>query len=139
MNVEIFKSNQQLELSFKFNKTIIDKVKSIKGAKFNGNKKLWSVPVELEDELLSIFRQSQISYDFVAKQDENKNETKSVIIVLNQDDFTVKLSIPKSLWSKLCVFKRISSTDKEWVFSKELFMDFYKLCLELNISVIFKV
>ncbi|CAF1108807.1 unnamed protein product [Brachionus calyciflorus] len=69
-------------------KTIIDKIKTIKGAKFNGNKKLWSIPLELEDELLSIFRQSQISYDFVAKQDEKKtNEVKGVITSLKDDDF----------------------------------------------------
>ncbi|CAF0921316.1 unnamed protein product [Brachionus calyciflorus] len=55
MNVEIFKSNQQLELSFKFNKAIIEKVKTIKGAKFNGNQKLWSVPLESQDDLLSTF------------------------------------------------------------------------------------
>jgi len=75
MNVEICKKNQQLELSFKFNEIIIEKIKSIRGSKFNGIRKLWSVPIELEDELLSIFRQSQISYDFVEEQDD-QNQTK---------------------------------------------------------------
>ncbi|CAF1118831.1 unnamed protein product [Brachionus calyciflorus] len=140
MNVEIHKNNQQLELSFKFNKIIIEKIKSIRGTKFNGIKKQWSVPIELEDELLSIFRQSQISYDFFEKQDEQKsNENKGVISILNQDDFTVKLPIPKPLWSKLSVIRRIASTEKDWTFSKEFFMDFQRICLELYIGVIFKV
>ncbi|CAF0850177.1 unnamed protein product [Brachionus calyciflorus] len=139
MNVEIFKINQQLELSFKFNKAIIEKVKTIKGAKFNGNQKLWSVPLESQDDLLSTFRASEINYEFVNRQDERKNrETNSLVTILNQDDFTVKLPIPKPLWSILNVYGKISGTEKEWVFTKELFMDFHKLCVELNIGVIYK-
>ncbi|CAF0797689.1 unnamed protein product [Brachionus calyciflorus] len=138
MNVEICISNQQLELSFKFNKVIIEKVKTIKGAKFNGNQNLWSVPLESQDDLLSTLKESGIKYEFVNRQDELKiRETNTVVTILNQDDFTVKLPIPKPLWSKLNVFRRISGGEKEWVLSKDL-MDFHKLCLEFNIGVIYK-
>ncbi|CAF1053128.1 unnamed protein product [Brachionus calyciflorus] len=132
MNVEIFISNQQLELSFKFNKGIIEKVKTIKGAKFNGNQKLWSVPLESQDDLLSTLKESGIKYEFVNRQDELKiRETHTVVTILNQDDFTVKLPIPKPLWSKLNVFRIISGTEKEWVLSKDLYMDFIKYVLNL--------
>ncbi|CAF0922262.1 unnamed protein product [Brachionus calyciflorus] len=98
MNVEIFKSNQQLELSFKFNKAIIEKLKTIKGAKFNGNQKLWSVPLESQEDLLSTIRASEINYEFVNRQDERKNrETNAVVTILNQDDFTIFVPFTRTL------------------------------------------
>lgn len=141
MKIEIFKNNQLLELYFKYNKTIIDKIKSIKGAKFISSNKSWTVPSELEVELLECIGRADIEFEYITKPQMiiNADETKGVTSIINQDDFSIKLPIPKTLWTKMIAFPKISSSEKDWVISKEYFMEFQKLCLESNIFVNLKL
>ena len=57
MKVEIYKNdNNQLELIFKFNKTIINSIKTVVGAKYDADLKQLSVPYESQGELYNIFK-----------------------------------------------------------------------------------
>ena len=51
--VSIKERGQQIEIVFKYDQEIIQIVKTIEGKKYNANEKIWTVPLDKKDELLS--------------------------------------------------------------------------------------
>ncbi len=72
MSVKVSKAENELIITFAYSPEKISKVKSIKGYKWDIDKKEWSVPFSYEniDIIKSLFKNEQLDFDFIrSKQD----------------------------------------------------------------------
>lgn len=137
VNLLIFKRVNIGELQSKYDKNVIEIMKSIPKSRFDLISKRWMFNLEYLDTLIKKLTDSGFEYDLF-EDDAQKNECNESFVSLNfkEKSFLVNIPIPEKLKIKFWNTPKIRNyAINQWEFSDEYFMEFYLSCLRDNIVI----
>lgn len=135
MKIEILKNSEKSEIYGEYDQKWISIVKGINGAKYDPSPKRWIIDTSKTDELISKLQENNIEFDFIKEKfSENSENMKPnfVTVSCNEESFTVKLPVPKKLFSKTFYIPK-HKEDNQWKIQNEFYPFFYKSCQDLGI------
>lgn len=132
--VQIIKRQDVCELISKFNKNVVEDIKSIPKSKYVPATKKWMFSLEHLETFIQKLVGRGFEYDLIEETATEKLRS-CVSINFNDKTFLVHFPIPEIIkikfWNRP---KSISSS--QWELSDTYFMEFYSACVKNNISLI---
>lgn len=133
--VLLIKRNDMGELHSKYNKNVLEVIKSIPKSRYLPPSKNWLFNMEYFDTVTSKLTENGIKYEFI-NEDEIDNDVSIASISFKQKTFVLNFPIPKQLKLRFSNTPKIlNNSIDQWEFSDEYFMEFYRSCNRYNVII----
>lgn len=126
--IGFFKIGNSYEISFKYDTMILDVVRKLKGAKFDGSVKKWIIPQDQLNNLRSSLNENDVEIVEIL-------ESNDVIYVgYYEDGFIVRQPIPENLNSKIQIFPKVIQSNS-LKFAWHFYLPFNNYCQLLGLKL----